>query len=141
MKKQNIAFTFVELIVVITILSVLATIWFVSLTWYSQEAKDATKTADLVNIWRWIWIGVLSWKPFNTSKLTDVSYAHHPAPLTVKIWELTQWVVPWLSDTPVDPYTWKPYIIGIHENNQGIVTYGQVWWILENRTIKFFHVY
>lgn len=133
MKKQNIAFTLVELIVVITILSVLATIWFVSLTWYSQEAKDATKTADLVNIWRWIWIGVLSWKSFNTSKLTDVSYAHHPAPLTVKIWELTQWVVPWLSDTPVDPYTWKPYIIGIHENNQGIVTYGQVWWILENR--------
>jgi len=47
MKNTKKAFTLVELIVVITILAVLATVAFISLTGYSQEAKNSKVTADL----------------------------------------------------------------------------------------------
>ena len=47
MKNTKKAFTLVELIVVITILAVLATVAFISLTGYSQEAKNSKVQADL----------------------------------------------------------------------------------------------
>jgi len=50
MTKQKInkqAFTLVELIVVITILAILWTIAFISLAWYSQDARDSTRISDL----------------------------------------------------------------------------------------------
>lgn len=46
------AFTLVELIVVITILAILWTIWFISLSWYSAEARDSkriTESKSLLN--------------------------------------------------------------------------------------------
>ena len=45
MKKQ--AFTLVELIVVITILAILATVWFVSFSWYLAWARDTNRIAQL----------------------------------------------------------------------------------------------
>lgn len=50
MEQKIKGFTLVELIVVITILAVLATIWFISLTWYSNEAKSTTNIANLKSI-------------------------------------------------------------------------------------------
>ncbi len=44
------AFTLVELIVVITILAILWTIWFISLQWYSSEARDSKRVTDLWQI-------------------------------------------------------------------------------------------
>ena len=41
------AFTLVELIVVITILAILGTIAFISLQWYSQDAKNSKVASDL----------------------------------------------------------------------------------------------
>jgi prepilin-type N-terminal cleavage/methylation domain-containing protein len=49
-------FTLVELIVVITILSVLATIWFVSFTWYWVSARDSVRLADTHSIEKSLWI-------------------------------------------------------------------------------------
>ncbi len=51
MHKQKInAFTLVELIVVITILAILWTIAFISLQWYSTDARDSTRVTDLSTI-------------------------------------------------------------------------------------------
>lgn len=47
MKSTKKAFTLVELIVVITILAVLATVAFISLTGYSQDAKNSKVTSDV----------------------------------------------------------------------------------------------
>jgi len=47
MNKQKYAFTLVELIVVITILAILWTIAFISLQWYSKQARDSTRISDL----------------------------------------------------------------------------------------------
>jgi len=47
-KKKG--FTLVELIVVITILAILWTIAFISLQWYSENARDTKRVADVNNI-------------------------------------------------------------------------------------------
>ena len=55
---NNKAFTLVELIVVITILAVLATIWFISFQWYSVNSRDSVRLSDMANIEKWLSIKV-----------------------------------------------------------------------------------
>lgn len=55
------AFTLVELIVVITILAILWTIAFISLSWYSAEARDSKRISDTRNILWKINIKNISW--------------------------------------------------------------------------------
>ena len=50
MKNTKRAFTLVELVVVITILAILGTIAFISLQWYSSDARNSKRTSDLKNI-------------------------------------------------------------------------------------------
>ena len=45
------AFTFVELIIVITILAILTTIWFTSYIWYIADSRDSQRKSDLAQIW------------------------------------------------------------------------------------------
>ena len=48
------AFTLVELIVVITILAILSTIWFVSYSWYLAWTRDTSRKASLKAISEWL---------------------------------------------------------------------------------------
>ena len=48
-QRKN-AFTLVELIVVIVILAILGTIAFISLQWYSKDARDSTRVSDISTI-------------------------------------------------------------------------------------------
>jgi prepilin-type N-terminal cleavage/methylation domain-containing protein len=51
MKKINkLAFTLVELIVVITIIAILLTISFISLQSYSANSRDAVRISDMAKI-------------------------------------------------------------------------------------------
>lgn len=50
MNKQISAFTLVELIVVVTILAILATIGFVSYSWYLSGVRDTNRVASLTSI-------------------------------------------------------------------------------------------
>ncbi len=54
MKLQKQAFTLVELIVVITILAVLSTIWFVSYSWYLAWTRDTNRISQLKSISDWL---------------------------------------------------------------------------------------
>lgn len=56
-KNKNVKkhwFTLVELIVVITILAILWTIAFISLQWYSLNARDWVRISDMKNIAKWL---------------------------------------------------------------------------------------
>ncbi len=107
------AFTLVELIVVITILAILWTIAFISLQWYSKDARDATRTADLNNIKTSIEIYSLqTWKDPIPDNYSTITYSGW----TEKVWY--QWVV-WdqvttnlksLHEKPLDPLTNEPYV-------------------------------
>lgn len=50
MKKNLYGFTLVELIVVITILVILGTIAFTSLSGYSGSARDSSRISDISNL-------------------------------------------------------------------------------------------
>jgi len=47
-KKQ--AFTLVELIITITIIAILSTIWFNSYVWYLWDARDSERKANMWEI-------------------------------------------------------------------------------------------
>ena len=49
-KKNNSWFTLVELLVVIGILSILSTVGFVSMMWYTSTSRDAVRISDLTTI-------------------------------------------------------------------------------------------
>jgi len=125
------AFTLVELIVVITILAILGTIAFISLQWYSSQARDSKRISDIQNIKKSLELFSLNtWKYPKPDDYNTVSYT----------WELIwyQWTV-WeqvstnlsrnLNEKPTDPLIEEEYIystsnsqteyevLGLYENN------------------------
>lgn len=60
--KKRIAFSLVELIVVITILLILWTIAFISLQWFSKEARDAKRISDIRSLYDKIMIENAKWQ-------------------------------------------------------------------------------
>ena len=105
------AFTLVELIVVITILAILWTIAFISLQWYSAQARDSKRLSDISNIKKSVELFSLStWKFPKPDDSFTVSYS----------WEILwyQWTV-WdqvstnvsrnLNEKPLDPSTGIEY--------------------------------
>ncbi len=105
------AFTLVELIVVITILAILWTIAFISLQWYSAQARDSKRLSDISNIKKSVELFSLNtWKYPKPDDSFIISYS----------WETLryQWIV-WdqvsanlsrnLQEKPTDPTTWLEY--------------------------------
>lgn len=75
------AFTLVELIVVITILAILWTIAFLSMQWYSADARNSKRVSDLnsisnaVNVWITNGTSIIAYVNGSGSALTGISIA------------------------------------------------------------------
>ena len=104
------AFTLVELIVVITILTILWTIAFLSFQWYTKSARDSVRISDLKNIEKALWIyKIKTWEYPEPSWDEEVEYD------LKEVW--TQWTVGQsvitnldkLNKVPRDPLTWSEY--------------------------------
>ena len=118
MNKQKYAFTLVELIVVITILAILWTIAFISLQWYSKDARDSIRISDVSNM--------------KTSlELFHLDAGKYPLPddnQIVDYWTEILWYqwVFWTSvisslsrtitEVPTDPLTDKKYVFSVANN-------------------------
>ncbi len=99
------AFTLVELVTVIVILSILSAIWFVSLQGYGSQSRDAVRISDLNSIDKAL-------------ELSKVDLWEYPDPVdydsSVNNWK--QWVIwdeliqrfKWISNVPVDPVSKSP---------------------------------
>jgi len=133
MKKQNKAFTLVELIVVITILAILWTIAFISLQWYSSQARDSKRLSDIQNIKKSLELFSLNtWKYPLPDTWVEYSFS----------WELlwTQWIV-WdqvsinlsrnLNEKPLDPLSETEYVYSV-TNTQ---TQFEILWLYESDLI------
>lgn len=117
MKKQKIAFTFVELIVSTVIIVMLSTIWFYSYVWYLSEARDWERRADL-----WVlqsalkvykqkrWAYPLPWDYYNIQNNW----------VTIALqWKMNKKVaLSTISVLPFDPFTETSYIYSTTKNRQ-----------------------
>lgn len=128
--KNKKAFTLVELIVVITILAILWTIAFLSFQWYSRDARDSIRIADIQNISKTLEItltksGLLP-KPVESVNITAswvlLSYQWYiNESILDRIWINNWWIDP--LDNTLYTYT----------TNSNLTKY-QLMWFLENWT-------
>ncbi len=122
------AFTLVELLVVIGLISILSTLGMLSYYHLSSDARDAVRFSDINNI-----VSVIS--------ITEIKNGEFPRvvdPIQVtfewdEIWQ--QWTfwknsyldVKTLSNVPVDPLTGQQYTYSLSKKSKEF----QVWWIFE----------
>jgi len=120
-KKYTIlrAFTLVELIVVITILAILGTIWFLSFQGYTVSARDATRISDLNTISKSLDLFKVQEGFYpNPSNTYEVSYSWSLAWTQWTFGESTVQLVRRISSVPLDPLTKNQYTYSITNTRQ-----------------------
>lgn len=104
-------FTLVELIIVITILSVLGTIAFISFKLYTKNARDWNRLASITNIDKWLNLySVNAWyypKPDNTSWTWQLNWV-----IINYVWDIWDNISRLIkaNKTPKDPLSWNNYV-------------------------------
>ena len=114
-KKKVFWFTLVELIVVITILSILWTIAFVSLQWYNISSRDAVRASDIKNIKKTIDLyGLENGNYPEPTNSQIVTYLWEPLWYQWTFWDQTHRKISRLSNKPVDPLYKTEYSYSIN---------------------------
>lgn len=126
LSRNKFAFTLVELIIVVTILAILATIWFLSFSQYWMNTRDTVREADFKTI-----IKVL-----DIYKVENWEYPTPDEAIEVESWWLNkdkfQWLIEWKIWTgmveklklwmiPKDPQTKKEYRYMVTEDKQNYI--------------------
>jgi uncharacterized protein (TIGR02145 family) len=121
-------FTLVELIVVITILTILWTIAFISLQWYSKNARDSVRISDMSKIKTTLELFQLNaWKYPETTDVTNITYSWAIAWTQWTFWETTFSNVSKLDKIPTDPVTDRKYVYSVTNTKQEY----QLAWVME----------
>ncbi len=121
-------FTLVELIIVIAILAILWTIAFISLQWYSTQARDSARISDMSSI-------VTSLELFNLdagkyplpTDWTDITYSWSVVWKQWTFWETADINTKIIDRIVLDPLTNSKYTYSVISNRNQF----EIWWILE----------
>ena len=126
--KQNHWFTLVELIVVITILAILGTIAFISLQWYSTNARDSTRISDVWSMKTSLELFQLEAGkyPIPTDGV-DITYSWATVWTQWSFWETVYANVTKLDKIPTDPLTDKEYTYSVISTRNEY----EISWIIE----------
>ncbi len=128
MIKINKAFTLVELIVVITILAILWTIAFISLQWYSRDARDSIRKSDIASIEKALGLFYTKrWFYPEPSFWVDITYSWWTVWNQWTVWDSVINNLEELSKKPVDPLTLTEYAYSRLNTKKEF----EVWWVLE----------
>ncbi len=126
-------FTLVELIVVITILAILWAIAFISLQWYSTDARDSTRISDISIMRTSLELYNLeAWKYPNPTNYVNIDYSWAIVWNQWTFWESVFANVTKLDKIPLDPITNKEYTYSTTSNKYEF----QIWGIMEGETIS-----
>lgn len=111
------AFTIIELLVIVSIISILSTMWFIAYTNYATDSRDTNRISQVQNIWDWL--------EFSLAKEESIDLKN---PLTITIewesysrqWDITDNILKrikffWSWE---DPSTKEPYILNLSKNNK-----------------------
>jgi len=110
MKKLSKWFTLVELIVVITILAILWTIAFLSLQWYSRDARNSKRTSELEMIEKSLALFYTNkWFYPNANNWVNITYSWSNAWSQWTFWANQNQQLWSISDLPLDPLTLTEY--------------------------------
>ncbi len=131
--KHKLAFTLVEVIVVITILTILWTIAFMSLQWYSEDARDSTRISDLSSIKTLLELYELDAGKYPlTTSWVNITYTWSVVWNQWTFWETVYANVNRLDKIPIDPLTDKEYTYSTLLSRNEY----ELWWIMEGDEIS-----
>ncbi len=124
----NNGFTLVELIVVITILAILWTIAFISLQWYSKDARDSTRISDLSSMKSSLELFQLDAGkyPIPTDGV-DITYSWWTVWTQWSFWETVYSNTDKLDKIPTDPLSDKVYTYSTTQSKNQY----ELGWVLE----------
>jgi len=124
----RLAFTLVELIVVITILAILWTIAFISLQWYSRDARDSVRKTDLASISKQLELMLVkAWKVYIPENKVDITASGTIISYQWEMWQNTLNKL-WVNNWWLDPVGQTSYI---YTTTKNLKQY-ELMWFLEN---------
>jgi len=135
MLKIKRAFTLVELIVVITILAILWTIAFISLQWYSRDARDSVRTTDLASISKQLELMIIkAWTVYIPENKVDITASGTIISYQWEMWQDTLNKL-WVNNWWLDPVDQSPYIYTTTKNLKQYELMGFLeWWLVYNQS-------
>ena len=126
--KKLWAFSFLELIVVIMIVSILSTIGFISLQGFQWKSRDAVRIADMNSIVKIMGMNYIKtgsypepWSGIEISYLGSVLWKQGYFDESVR--QVTQQI----SQVPLEPLGWGPYVYSVTYNKKEF----QIAWVIE----------
>ena len=130
MENKKKAFTFIELVIVTTIIVILTWIWFTSYVQYIWDSRDSQRKSDLAHISSALkiykqdrWYYPTPWNNFN------ITYS---GTTVANQWFLNRNVrLSTLEQLPLDPKSEVPYLYSVTSNKQEF----QAAWSLENEDV------
>ncbi len=133
-RNNQLAFTLVELIVVITILAILWTIAFISLSWYSSDARDSTRISDMSSMKSSLeLLQIEAWKYPLPTDWVNITYSGSIVWNQWTFWETVYTNVDVINKVPVDPVSDKKYTYSVINNRNEY----ELSWLIEWDTISF----
>jgi len=127
--KSHSAFTFVELLIVMTILAFIWAIWFYTLMWYLEWARDSSKITALNNI-KTTLVGykLKKWYYPIPTNYTNIVYSWATVWSQWTFWKDVIEKVNWSKEDILDPYTDNEYTYSVTWKWKEF----QIAWALEN---------
>ena len=130
----KLGFTLVELIVVITILAILWTIAFISLQWYSTNARDSTRISDISSMKSSLELYQLDAGKYPLpTQWVNITYSWAIVWNQWTFWETVFANVEKLNKIPTDPLTDKEYTYSVISTRNEY----EISWVMEWDTISY----